>query len=346
MNSTKYFYNKYLIILLHIGVWGLLFISPYLFISGQTSLSNITEHSWIPLLFYIIIFYLNYLLLINKFIFTKRIFLFILINIIVIGLFVWIKHEYILKMFVDNRPKFSHPIRPSRSFFIYIDSLSMIIPIAFVVALKIGERWLKTEAEKKEIENIKLHSELEHLKYQIQPHFFFNSLNNIYSLVDIAPEKAKETLHSLSKLMRYLLYESNSDKVQLNKEIDFMNKYIELMKLRLTDKTHVHSFLPKVDNSITVPPLLFISIIENAFKHGVSATQESEIDFQMEVNKNVIRFVSKNINFPKTNSDKSGSGIGMENLNKRLDLLYPNEYIYTSKIIQDQYIVILEFKLN
>ncbi len=345
MNNTKT--GNYRIFAIHIIIWGVLFISPYLLASGQFSLSRIVERSWLPLLSYAIIFYLNYFLFINKFLFQKKTLLFILINIILIILFVWIKQET-FKIFAESRPprppKFDTP--PSLSFFIYIDSISLIIPIVFAIATRIGERWLKTEAEKKEIENMKLQTELQHLKYQIQPHFFFNSLNNIYSLVDISPEKAKETLHSLSKLMRYLLYDSNTEKVSLAREIDFMNNYIELMQVRLTEKTRVQVSFPQVDPSVQVPPLLFISIIENAFKHGISATQESNIEFLMTIENKRVHFLSKNRNFPKNDNDKSGSGIGIQNLKKRLDLLYPNRYVYTSELKNEDFIVNLSFDLD
>ncbi|MGB5555242.1 MAG: histidine kinase, partial [Flavobacteriaceae bacterium] len=202
--------------------------------------------------------------------------------------------------------------------FIYIQMVSYMAPLLFSIAVKSTKRWVKTEAERKEAENVKLQSELQHLHYQLQPHFFFNSLNNIYSLVDSSPDQAKSSIHSLSKLMRYMLYETNMELVPLSKEIDFMKKYIDLMKLRVSDKTMVNYSFPSEETPIRIAPLLFISLIENAFKHGVSATKTSQIDITMTCYDGTIKFSVENTNFPKKTEDKSGSGIGLQNLEKRL----------------------------
>jgi LytS/YehU family sensor histidine kinase len=217
--------------------------------------------------------------------------------------------------------------------------------LVFSVALKTTERWLKTETERKEAMTNKLESELQHLKYQLQPHFFFNSLNNIYSLVDVSPEQAKQTIHSLSKLMRYLLYQTNNDKVSLTNEIQFITNYIELMKLRFTENTKIEYDFPVLKTDLQVAPLLFISLIENAFKHGVSASQKTEIVFKMNVNENRISFSIKNHNFPKTDSDKSGSGIGLQNMKKRLQLLYPGKYQFSTAVNDGFFVVNLVIEI-
>jgi LytS/YehU family sensor histidine kinase len=228
---------------------------------------------------------------------------------------------------------------------LYIDIISFSVPIIFSLALKTIQRWVKTEAERVEAANIKLQSELQHLKYQLQPHFFFNSLNNIYSLVDISPEMAKQTIHSLGKLMRYLLYETNNEKVSLIKEINFMTNYIELMKLRMNDATQVHYSFPVLKQDLNIAPLLFISLIENAFKHGVSADKASPIVFEMKIDDKHLTFYSENHNFPKTETDKSGSGIGLDNLEKRLSLLYPEKHSFTEKVEKDIFSVNLQIEI-
>ncbi len=195
-----------------------------------------------------------------------------------------------------------------------------------------------------EAANVKLQSELQYLHYQLQPHFFFNSLNNIYALVDISPDQAKKTIHSLSKLMRYMLYETNIEFVALYKEVDFMKKYIDLMKLRISDKTEVIYTFSNVDIEIKVAPLLFISLIENAFKHGVSASKESSIDINMTTNDKKILFTIKNNNFPKRTEDKSGSGMGIHNIQKRLELLYPDKYNFKTTIKENRFVVHLEIE--
>ncbi|WP_067149268.1 sensor histidine kinase [Pseudotamlana agarivorans] len=339
--------NKYIIIFSHVLVWLALFSMPYFLSYGQEQdLNRIIAHFWVPLVFYAILFYLNYVVLIDTFLFHKKTVQFIIINMVLIALFLVLKEQIEAHFFeglikrdlrkADNKPPFE--------MFIYMQMLSYVAPLLFSIALKTTKRWQTTEAERREAANVKLHSELQHLRYQLQPHFFFNSLNNIYSLVDISPEEAKSTIHSLSKLMRYLLYETNIEEVPLSKEIDFMKKYLELMKLRISDKTQVVSKFPSEISTLKVAPLLFISLIENAFKHGVSAHKKSDIDIVMTTEGKKVFFHIGNANFPKQSDDKSGSGIGLQNLKKRLDLLYPNKHVFKTNIVDGRFLVDLQIE--
>lgn len=360
MNNITKYNNKTTQIAFHLIVWLVLFSLPYLLSSGQSqTLSRLIGHSWIPLCFYAIIFYLNYLFLIPKFLFNKKFGMYLTLNIILIVGLVFLKHRMMsLDLFdmMPKPPKFddypgirSHRkmrIEPSKSFFYYIDFISFIVPIVFANALSSSEKWIKAEGERKQIENAKLESELQHLKYQLQPHFFFNSLNNIYSLVDISPEKAKKSIHSLSKLMRYLLYESNEEKVSLSKEIEFLKKYIDLMRLRISENTTIIADFPEVNENIKIAPLLFISVVENAFKHGISATEPSSLVFNMNYQDNQVKFLSKNKNFPKHDEDKSGSGIGLQNIKQRLSLLYPEKHIFLAEISEEDFVVNITINLT
>jgi LytS/YehU family sensor histidine kinase len=182
------------------------------------------------------------------------------------------------------------------------------------------------------------------LHYQLQPHFFFNALNNIYALIDVSPEQAKTTIHSLGKLMRYMLYDTNVELVPLSKEIEFMKKYIELMRLRISEKTQINSSFPMEHTETKVAPLLFISLIENAFKHGVSANKESVINIEMTNENNKVNFKIENDNFPKEADDKSGSGIGLQNIKKRLQLLYADKYNLSHSVNNERFTVNLEIE--
>ena len=236
---------------------------------------------------------------------------------------------------------------PPDNFFLFKDLFSFIIPVIFSIAVKATENWIKTEAEKKEIENRNLAAELQNLRYQIQPHFFFNSLNNIYSLVESSPSKAQEAIHSLSKLMRYLLYDTGRDKVELSQEINFLKKYIQLMELRQTDKILTDFRFPDTEDlHFRIAPLLFIPLIENAFKHSVSATLQTYISFEMTIQGDYLFLSGENSNFPKTTTDVSGSGIGLVNLKKRLELLYPGKHELNYGVRKDIYSVTLRIKLN
>lgn len=348
--------NKTLLSLaLHISTWILLLMLPLLLSQGDNAgidYARVIRFTWIPMVFYAIIFYMNYFIFIDRFIFNKKSFLFVAGNLVLIAIFVWLHFEikHFLNMVSEIKPS---PERmpppkggPSIKFFIYKDIISLIIPIIIAFAVKTNEKWAKTESEKKEREKDILNSELQHLKYQLQPHFFFNSLNTIYALIERSPSLAQETVHSLAKLMRYMLYETETGKVNLREEIDFMKQYIELMKLRLSDKTKVNMNFPDLSERYEVSPLLFISLIENAFKHGISATQSSEIFFNLSVIDNKVRFFSENTNYPKNEKDKSGSGIGLLNLKKRLEITYPGNYNFQTKAEGNIFSVLLEINIT
>jgi Histidine kinase len=315
---------------IHILIWSLLLLFPYMMFPqiGNEFRPGLTH--LVPLLFYAAIFYSNYIILTDKLLFEKRYVWYCLINMALLlfcfwidwGIHSWLRPklpalENIRSMFPGKRPD-------SNMFFVLKDLFSLFIPIIFAIALRAMERWISAEAEKKEIINKNLESELENLRYQLQPHFFFNSLNNIYSLIEISPTKAQDTVLGLSKLMRYLLYETNHKKVDLAHEILFLTNYIKLMEIRQSDKTTTTFSFPEVEEKkYFIAPLLLIPMIENAYKHGVSATQSSQIYFSIELKENQLFFVSRNTSFPKNESDISGSGIGLDNLRKRLELFYP-----------------------
>ncbi|SHI49189.1 Histidine kinase [Mesonia phycicola] len=341
--------NTKVTILSHTLVWFVLFSMPYLLSYGQEQeINRVIAHFWIPLFFSVIVFYVNYLVIIDRFLFTKKAFVYVLINVIIIALFIFLK-EYIENTFYEDlirKKNENDNTGPPFKMFVYVQMVSYMAPLFFAIAVKTTKRWVKTEAERKEAANFKLQSELQHLHYQLQPHFFFNSLNNIYALVDISPNEAKASIHSLSKLMRYMLYETNVELVPLNKEIDFMKKYIDLMKLRVSDKTSVSYSFPEQVNTVKIAPLLFISLIENAFKHGVSASKESTIDINMTYSGDTIMFKIENNNFPKKVEDKSGSGIGIINIKKRLELLYPHKNNFKTFVDNNRFIAVLELKIN
>ncbi|MBP0902367.1 sensor histidine kinase [Mariniflexile gromovii] len=339
--------NNKITFLSHLLVWLVLFSLPYMLSYGQEEINRIIAHFWIPMVFYASIFYLNYFILVDRFLFTKKTVQFIVINLCLIAFFLILKEHIEDTFFQDiarKRPTNNTNGGPPFKLFIYVQMLSYVAPLLFSIAIKTTKRWVQTEAERKETTNFRLQSELQHLHYQLQPHFFFNSLNNIYSLVDISPEQAKKSIHSLSKLMRYMLYETNLDLVPLSKEIDFMKKYIDLMKLRVSDKTEVSYSFPSGDCGIQIAPLLFISLIENAFKHGVSASKESHINITMACDGKTVLFTIENDNFPKQSDDKSGSGIGMQNLEKRLQLLYANKYDFKTILKDERFLVHLEIE--
>lgn len=339
--------NKIITVLAHLLVWLVLFSMPYVLSYGEEQdLNRIIAHFWIPLLFYVVIFYVNYNVLIDRLLFAKKTLVFVLVNAVMIALFILLKEQIESTFFVDLIKKPANAKGGARPFkmFVYVQMMLYMAPLLFSIAIKTTKRLAKTEAERKEAANIKLRSELQHLHYQLQPHFFFNSLNNIYAMVDVSPDQAKVSIHSLSKLMRYMLYETRVELIPLAKEIDFMEKFIDLMKLRVSDKMEINCEFPTAETGIKIAPLLFISLIENAFKHGVPANKASQINIKMVCEKDTVVFTIDNDNYPKKTDDKSGSGIGLENLEKRLQLLYPDKHRFSTQLKDDRFSVHLEIK--
>ena len=174
------------------------------------------------------------------------------------------------------------------------------------------------------LEKQNLEQQLEYLRYQINPHFFMNTLNNIHALVDIDPAKAQETIVELSKMMRFVLYEGNKKTVPVGCELDFLRNYITLMQLRYTDKVRITLNLPSETPDKSIPPLILISFVENAFKHGVSYQHESFIEVSASVENDGLHFSCRNSKAEIPNQEKGG--VGLNNVRKRLKLLYGSDY--------------------
>ena len=193
------------------------------------------------------------------------------------------------------------------------------------------------------LEKENLDSQLSFLRYQISPHFFMNTLNNIHALVDIDPDKAKESIVELSKLMRYILYEGDKPTIPLDKETEFLRHYISLMRMRYAEGVDIRVDLPPSLPDVEVPPLVFVSFVENAFKHGVSYEDESFIHVSLECEEGLLRFVCTN----SRHSEIAGAGgVGNENTRRRLDLLYGNSYMLDVQASPGSYDVLLEIPLK
>ena len=231
------------------------------------------------------------------------------------------------------------------------DVIALIILI-LMLGMNLGVKlYFKQRGDRKKLEELEkqnLEQQLEYLKYQINPHFLMNTLNNIHALVDIDPEKSKQTILELSKMMRFVLYEGNKTGVPLDREIAFLQNYITLMKLRYTDKVKITVDVPKSLPNNEVPPLMFITFVENAFKHGVSYRQASFIDIRIETDQTSdgaghLTFTCRNSRIPKE-EDKHG-GVGLANVKQRLDLIYGDRYTLGIKDKPDVYIVTLTIPL-
>jgi hypothetical protein len=220
-----------------------------------------------------------------------------------------------------------------------VKTIIFILMIGMNLGVKLYFRRREDQNRLAQLEHENLEQQLEYLKYQINPHFLMNTLNNIHALVDIDPEQAKETIVELSKIMRFVLYEGSKQKVPLRQELLFLENYIELMKMRVAEQVSITVKLPDTIPDREIPPLLLITFVENAFKHGVSYQQPSFIDIAITVegvkgseegvkgserNDTFLNFVCRNSKIPQT-EDRHG-GVGLQNARRRLDLLYADRY--------------------
>lgn len=219
-------------------------------------------------------------------------------------------------------------------------AISVLI-IGFDTGLLISVKWARSEQKRIRAEKENMASQLAFLQNQVSPHFFMNTLNNIHSLIDIDTEEAKEAIIRLSKLMRHMLYDSQAALIPLKKEIEFIGNYVELMKLRFSEKVNINLHVPARIPEKSIPPLLFTSFVENAFKHGISYQESSHIDICFSNGSNQLLFVIKNSNPGKSN-DEGPSGIGIENSRKRLDLIYGDSYSLEIEETSEEYSVSLK----
>lgn len=318
-------------VFIHIVGWGIVLGLPFLLMNRSgfnVSWVNYLRHgSAVPVSF-IIIFYINYCWLIPHSLFNGKMQQYLILNILLIlctagAIHLW--QEYIFHAYRPvNMPK--HPGPPSW-IFILRDIFTMVLTVGLAVAIRLSGRWIETETARREAEKSRTEAELKNLRNQLNPHFLLNTLNNIYALIAFDSDKAQAAVRELSRLLRHVLYDNQQDYVTIDKEIDFIRNYIELMRIRLAANVEVETEININPNSRTeIAPLVFISLIENAFKHGISPTEPSFIHIAITEEADSICCDIINSYHPKNEDDKSGSGIGLEQVQKRLDLLYPGKY--------------------
>ncbi len=326
-------------ILTHIIGWGIIFGFPIFFMNkgnGPVNWLDYVRHVGVPLSF-LILFYLNYCLFIPKLLFDKGIKEYLGINILLVllmsvALYFWQSIAFFEPPMAERRP---HDL-PPRAIFVLRDMFSMVLTIALATAIRLVGRWSQIETEKKEIEKSRAEAELKNLRNQLNPHFLLNTLNNIYALIAFDSDKAQEAVQELSKLLRHVLYDNQQPFVSLGKEVDFIRNYIELMRIRLSPNVTVKTQIDITPDSQTqIAPLIFISLIENAFKHGISPTEPSLIFIAISESEHQVACVITNSNFPKATDDKSGSGIGLEQVRKRLELMYPGRFNWKHETSED-----------
>ena len=222
--------------------------------------------------------------------------------------------------------------------------IGAIYVIALVSAIKLTYDWVNEKKRNDDLQRMQLETELNFLKSQIQPHFFFNTLNNLYALVIKQSPNAPNVVMKLSEIMQYVLYEVKEPKISLMKSINYLYSYLELEKLRYGDRVKSEISIDGSIDDIEIPPLLFLPFIENCFKHGTKHHEDIKVRIDFVVKDNFLYFTVAN-NFVKQDENTAKHGIGLKNVERRLQLLYGSGYSLKTRSKGNEYIVNLKLPL-
>jgi len=358
--------RKAVTIIAHIAAWVCFFSLPYLVFFPRLRDFYISNHQLTAIIcnniFLVFFYYLNTQVLIPRFLVREKWWLYVLSIAASLIFFLYVpkqiaslivdpevfnpnNREFIRNPAFQGKPKFpgmmtrrTRPVADPYNTFLFL----LVFTVGTCASMI--QRWLRTEQNRKETENEKLNTELSFLKQQVNPHFFFNTLNNIYSLAVVRSEKTAPAVMKLSSIMRYILTETQHDLVPLHNEVDFIHNFIELQQVRLTDKVHVSFSAKCEDDTLLIAPLLFIPFVENAFKYGVSTKDASQIQFHIRTEGHKVIFTSSNYIVATNNSLLANTGIGINNVKRRLELMYPGKHKLSTTQKDNYYNVYLEIE--
>jgi two-component system, LytTR family, sensor kinase len=351
--------RKRMPLLIHILGWSL-FGSVIFLLSPLSSGVERPDEFWIKqalmFVFLVATFYFNFFYLIPRVLFKNKNYLFLLLNfvggIVYVGLLMLYDEWFNMSELMHRafRPEVPYIPKPRNLYWDISHLLIFYMSVGISTSIAAVQKWQSDEKIRLELQQQQINSELSYLKAQINPHFFFNTLNNIYALTNIDVEKAKTALLKLSRMMRYVLYETEKNHTLLSKENDFIKDFIELMKMRLGSKVKLDIRIPENIAEAEIAPMLLLPFIENCFKHGVSSQKESSILISLLREKNYLILQTENTIFKSSEHTPEGSasGIGLNNTIRRLELLYPNRYQLNidDKNDENQYRVTLKINLS
>ncbi len=296
-----------------------------------------------------VVFYLFYVLvslfvsyvLIPTFFYTKKYLLFALSLLLVLG-FVYSIEEFVLEklFFPDNRGKYV-----SNVFYTLIDIVPFII---MMVSFKLAWDANKNQREVEQLRSSVQESELKFLKSQINPHFLFNNLNNLYSYAMVSSPKTPSIILELSSVLRYMLYDCKEDFVLLDKEIKHLESFVALNEMQIEGRGTVTFTVKGNQRDFQIAPLILVVFIENAFKHSTNSQSENiKIDIELEVtDAGELNFICQNSFQSISNDQNLSKGIGLENVKKRLQLLYPEKHLLKITESDNLYSAFLSLSLN
>lgn len=332
--------------LLYLMVWMVIILVPVLnskmLEEVHVSLENILI-AWLKIAPYLLIFIIHNSLIAPRLLLRKHRYVwYLVVNLLTITAVFSLVAIYEKYAPYDTEPYILNGKASFTDLAIYWNILLGFFMTGLNMGIKLLYRSLRDEQQMEELKRQNLQAEMDYLRYQINPHFFMNTLNNIHALIDIDTEYAKSAVIELSKMMRYVLYESGSETISLKKDIQFIENYIELMRIRYDSSIDICLDYPaSIPNKVAIPPLLLIVFVENAFKHGVSYNHASFIHIRIGYRDDAVTAVISNSRHEK--SRPGTTGIGLENVKKRLALIYQDNYtlsiddsdpaVYTVKLI-------------
>lgn len=337
---------KALEVAVHLCLWTIVLCFPFFFWGRdhQLGLYDFLRFAAMPVAF-AIVFYTNYCAWVKTYLLQKKLGIFLVLNILLIvlllfGEYLW--HEWLNELRRASLPAVAdNPAKhhgPSPWMFAFRNSAMLILTCGLSVAIRMTANWYQSEMRRQALEKEHTEMALKNLQSQLHPHFLFNTLNNIYALVAIDQEKAQTALLDLSKLLRYVLKESERDTVPLSDEILFLQQYIRLMSLRVGPNVTLSVDFPDpkrlaAGQDPQIAPLLFINLVENAFKYGVPASAKATINLSMkwDAATGVLEFTCSNPVAETAPLSSGDTGIGIPNLRQRLEYLYPQRHILELK---------------
>ncbi|MEO5999147.1 MAG: histidine kinase [Chitinophagaceae bacterium] len=346
--KSAWYSKKWVVILLHAAAWVLLFSLPTLLrpsYNQDQPARHVSPHpdlaflaSYIMDITWMGIFYFNALFLIPRFPYKRKYWHFAGIHLVIIA-WILIQSSLFYKLLIRPGEHFDIRRPILFNFFIYL----FILATSTAYTLIRDKIKADNLAQEKENENLK--TELSLLRSQVSPHFMFNVLNNMVSLARKQSDQLEPSLIKLSSLMRYMLYETDEEKVSLEKEIDYLQSYIDLQQQRFGKKVKVTVDMQTMNDQYQVEPMLLIPFVENAFKHGTGLIENAHINIELRAEKNILQFtVSNKFNPVSVEVKDKTSGIGLTNVTRRLNLLYGKRH--TLKITRDNNCFVVSLKLN
>ena len=330
---------------LHVLFWILMSVFLLVLDRSESQFYIKVFKSLISVGFFALIVYINWNLLIPKFL-KQRNWVLYLTSLILLAILITPPQVLAFFFLYEDYPTYQQLFYDKQSILLF----QSIFVGASSTAFKITQDWLSHERDKKELQSQNLASELNFLKSQINPHFLFNTLNNLYALSLKKSDQAPETVLMLSEMMRYMLYECNAEKVSLAKEINYLKNYLELEKIRLGQNFDIQFEIHGEVDELQIAPLMFIPFVENSFKHGMNnLISDGFVHIDLFVNEGALRMQIKNNSgheILKNIGAKNSGGIGLINIKRRLKLMYPQKHVLDINQTENTYTVNLKIELT